>query len=102
NIYELPHGFAVSIGMVAAARLSVRLTGFPEDEYASLVSLLEKYGLPVSFSADLEQVMKLLKMDKKRVSEHINFVLLNQLGKAEVRPVPVRDLEAYISEIFNS
>lgn len=100
NIYELPHGFAVSIGMVAAARLSARLVGFAESESTRLVGVLKKYGLPVSFSAASEKVMKLLKMDKKRVSESISFVLLKKLGQAEIKPIPVADLEEYISEIF--
>lgn len=109
NIYQLPHGFAVSIGMAAAAKLSSRLTGFSEQESIRLLAVLEQYGLPVSFdyistfsgsAADPSEIVKLLKMDKKRVSDSINFILLNQLGQAVIRPIPVTDLEAYISEIF--
>jgi 3-dehydroquinate synthase len=102
NLYSLPHGFAVSIGMVAAASLSMRRTGFPQSDYDRLIAVLKGYGLPVDLEADGTEVMKLLKMDKKRVSDQISVILLNRIGESVIQPIPVTELEAFCTETFNS
>ncbi len=43
NIYELPHGHAVAIGMKAACLISEEMLDFKET--ARVTDLLEKYGL---------------------------------------------------------
>jgi len=64
--YALPHGHAVSIGMVMACRLSEQLNGFKGTD--RVVELLEKYGLPVEMEVDKKKVFEVLKMDKKKVN----------------------------------
>lgn len=102
NLYALPHGFAVSIGMVAAASLSMRRRGFSKADFDRLITVLKRYGLPVDLKADGNEVMKLLKMDKKRVSNQISFILLEKIGESVIEPIPVAELEAFCTETFNS
>lgn len=98
NLYQLPHGHAISIGMVLAASLSEQLLGFPAKDKQRLISLLEKYGLPVAFSFPKKQLLALLKMDKKREQEHIHFILLNKLGEAAIQPVRITALEDFFDQ----
>ncbi|MCX7009532.1 MAG: 3-dehydroquinate synthase [Kiritimatiellaeota bacterium] len=80
---KILHGEAVAVGMVAAARLSARLTGLPAADVARLEKLLAQLALPVRAPglawADLKSAMKL---DKKSQGGVPRFVLLKQLGES--------------------
>ena len=87
NIYQHPHGFAVSIGMVVACKLSEQLTGLSAFKTNRIVELLSRYGLPVHHKIDHDVVFDMIKKDKKRNGENIDFVLLNDIGDAHAKPV---------------
>ncbi len=95
--YQLPHGHAVSIGMVMACRLSEKINGFKHTE--RVIKLLEQYGLPVSLEVDKKPVFEVLKMDKKKDNASMNYVLLNDIGKAVVKNIPLEKLEGLIDAI---
>lgn len=80
------HGEAVSLGMVAAAGLSVRKAGLAPDERARLVATLAGFGLPTRLSEALpaEAVLASLRLDKKFEAGRIRFVLLSRLGEARL------------------
>jgi len=100
NLHGLPHGHAVSIGMVAACTLSEKLQGFHFDEARRVVNLLAKYHLPVDLETDHEKVFEVLKMDKKKTGDAIRFILLNRIGSATVRSIPLDELRLYLKEIL--
>ena len=87
NLYRLPHGHAVSIGMQMAAKISEELTGFNPASTEMMAKLSQQYGLPVSREIDLEKVLSLLLKDKKRQGALINFVLLDRIGNGLVKPI---------------
>ncbi len=98
NLYQLPHGHAVAIGMVTASNLSVELNGFAIPEKERLVQLILSYGLPVQLSVDKNKIWNLLRMDKKRVSDEMNFILLNAIGEGVIRRIPLHQLENLINQ----
>ena len=94
--YDLPHGQAIALGMLAAARLSrekfdVDLIGLHED-------LLRAAGLPLKAPMTAVQpVLAAMGRDKKRrgsdqAGTH-RFILLNDVGQPQ-RDVPVSSAEA--------
>lgn len=87
NQYELSHGQAVSIGMTYAAHLSSVLCGFREAE--RVIQLIEKYKLPTWAVFDKSKVFEVLKMDKKRERSQIHYILLERIGKARIRTLPL-------------
>jgi len=95
--YELSHGQAISLGMVYAARLSEQLLGFQGTQ--RVASLLEQYGLPTQAAFNMDKVLAILKMDKKRVSKHMNYVLLEKIGKAVIHPIELRKLELLLKKL---
>lgn len=99
NIYQLLHGHAISVGMMAAAAFSEKLNGFSGVEKQRLKNLLEKYQLPVALDFDKAKVWNLLKMDKKRASNEMYFILIDKLGKAVIKPIPVTQLEELIQSL---
>ena len=99
NLHGIPHGHAVSIGMVAACNLSEKLNGFHFDEAAKIVKLLDQYHLPVHVETDHAKVFEVLKMDKKRKGDGVQFILLKNIGDAEIKQISLTDLEKYFKEI---
>ncbi len=80
--YEILHGLAVAMGMVAAARLSVfaeTLSGIDNDRIYSVISA---YGLPVSVPEYLNKTLikRYLKADKKIQGGKVHFVLPKAIG----------------------
>ena len=94
NLYDLPHGYAISIGMVMAAKISEEINNFDSVSKEKLIKLLQQYGLPVSHKIDHKKVLALLKKDKKRSGDFINFILLNSIGEGVVRQLSFNNIEA--------
>ncbi len=97
NIYKISHGNAVSIGMVAACKISGALIAFSEVDTNRIIELLERYQLPVDLEFDTNKIWEILLMDKKKAGENMNFILLEEIGKGIVKPVPLSQLKALLN-----
>jgi 3-dehydroquinate synthase len=97
--YELTHGQAVAIGMVFAGWLSQQLLGY--KDLPRLEATIKAYGLPTRAQFDVEKVFNVLRMDKKRVSKTMNFILLSRTGKGLIMPIPVDRIKDYLIQ-FNA
>jgi len=95
------HGEAVSIGMVGAARIAVRMGLWAEDEAQRLRALLEAAGLPTRMPRlAAEAVLERMFHDKKIVGRTLRFVLPEAIGRVVVRDdVPGSLLGATIEEL---
>jgi shikimate kinase / 3-dehydroquinate synthase len=100
NLYELSHGQAISIGMVAACMISEEFTGFKDTD--RVISVLKKYNLPTLASFEPREVMNVLRMDKKRIKESMNYVVLNKIGQAVVKTIPIVQLEKLLQSIITA
>jgi 3-dehydroquinate synthase len=95
------HGEAVGCGMLMAARLSAR-AGLTDDAFVQrLTALVKAAGLPVRAPVlDLEdnasRYISLMRHDKKSDAGEIRFVLVDGLGRAEVRDAP----DAHVVEVI--
>lgn len=90
------HGEAVAMGMVFAARLSVRLTGLPAADAERLERLLAAWELPVRLPPDLSvaALRRAMALDKKTADRVPYFVLAEAIGRARPGcPVPEGLLE---------
>ncbi len=87
---RLTHGECVAIGMMAAARLSVRCGTCTADVPRRLEEVLLRAGLPTSTGAlEMERVLELMQHDKKFISGTNRFVLLRKIGEwTEYEGVP--------------
>ena len=94
----ISHGDAVAIGMVAAAEVSKRRTGFDAvDEHRETLAGL---GLPTSISGlGADQVLDLVAHDKKRTAAGIRMVLLKAYGVPIVEAVDEHDLRAALAAV---
>ena len=79
--FELKHGQAVAIGMMAAARISARMGILSEQEVVCLEDVIKEAGLPVKIpDLDKEEVMRVMQHDKKVRQDKLRFVLLKSIG----------------------
>ncbi len=88
------HGEAVAVGMVIAARLSELLGRLRVGSSDRLVHLLESLDLPVRLPADIdrEQMLSLMRLDKKNRADHIRLILLDAIGEASIATCPSDDI----------
>ncbi|MFZ1799311.1 MAG: 3-dehydroquinate synthase [Chitinophagaceae bacterium] len=100
NEQKLPHGHAISIGMVAAARLSRNILNFGETE--RIILLLKKYGLPVHKKINASVVFEMMQSDKKTRGNAIDYILLKKIGRAEIRSVPMPQLLTELQKLSNA
>lgn len=80
------HGEAVSVGMIMACDLSLRLGWIDEEVKTRTIKLLNDAGLPTKAPSNMsiEKYMDAMSIDKKVDNGTINFVLLTELGKAVI------------------
>jgi 3-dehydroquinate synthase len=97
NLCTLPHGKAVSIGMAIACKLSEHVTGLDAAITQRLEQLLLRYGLPINISLDATRVMEILKADKKRKDDSIDYILLKNAGEAIIQPLSLQAIENIIA-----
>lgn len=81
--YELLHGEAVSIGLVAEVRLAHKLGYMTGEERDAVVALLKKAGLPVEIPGyiDRDALVRKLYTDKKVRDGKLRFVLQKGIGE---------------------
>lgn len=81
NGYAISHGAAVSIGMVAATRLSARLGLCSPDLLGRVEGVLERLGLPTRYKGHTsDQIWRAMTTDKKAQAGRLRFVLPRALG----------------------
>lgn len=99
KIAKVPHGKAVSIGMVVAARLSVSRGLLSAQKAERLITLLNSLGLPTELELDPEKALAAMKRDKKRDGDKIHFVLLSDLGSADVVEITFDELKGIVTSL---
>jgi 3-dehydroquinate synthase len=94
------HGEAVAAGMICASRLAERLRLIPVELTARQVQLLERFGLPTAPNPwPVDDLIAIMRRDKKARSGRLRFVLPRRLGEvAVVDDVPERDVAAILSQ----
>jgi len=95
--FEMPHGYAVAIGMVAETRMAARLGLCDASVSERLESILMRFDLPVTMP-DVAQdaVWQYMAYDKKRTSEHMRFALPTGIGRAEIVTLTPPDAESML------
>lgn len=79
----LLHGEAIAIGMICEAWLSHKCAGLSEEELLDITQAFLSRYTPYTYSSDVyDQLVELMKNDKKNVDGQIGFALLNQIGSA--------------------
>ncbi len=80
------HGEAISLGLVAACRLSMEKAGLDHEDSQRIFTALAHYGLPMSLPPDIStgDILSAMRKDKKFHAGSVRFVLLRRPGEAFV------------------
>jgi 3-dehydroquinate synthase len=93
KLENIPHGFAIAKGMVIACKISEEINNFYSDQKERVIALLQKFGLPTTIDINKDKVLDLMNMDKKRESDMVNYVLIDEIGKGTITPISMVQLK---------
>ncbi|MHC4345057.1 MAG: 3-dehydroquinate synthase [Planctomycetota bacterium] len=85
--YQLLHGEAVAIGIIAAGLIEIELGLGGQERLDRVRKMLQKIGVPVSLPPNLAEknLIELVKHDKKAVAAWPRFVLTSEIGRVHCR-----------------
>lgn len=98
--YDLRHGEAVAVGLVYAAKLAHRLGRIDADRVAQHVDVVAAMDLPTSIppGSDPEQLVAVMRHDKKVTGDGLTFVLDGPNGVELVTDISVADVLAAMGD----
>ena len=99
TLTKIPHGQAVGLGMLVACSLS-KESGLKSNVQNKLKEVLNNYNLPTNINSNIDALMDIITMDKKRSDDGIDFVLLKELGIPYIKNTSLSAIRAAI-ETFN-
>jgi 3-dehydroquinate synthase len=94
--FELRHGEAIAIGMMAEAKYSARIGLAGNGLVEAIEETLSALGLPIQIPDGMprEEIIRAMRVDKKKNAKEIRFALPVEIGKVEL--VNVSDLESVL------
>ena len=101
--FQLLHGEAISLGIVAALALGVARGVTEPGLLARAAALLDRLGLPVDVKHRLAPaVLDRIEVDKKRVSDAVRFVLVPRPGQAIIEGIALDELKKQLLSALSS
>ena len=94
--FNLRHGEAIAIGMVVEAKYAALIGLTNQALVEKIQRALKSLGLPTQIPAETsrDEIIRAMKMDKKKNAKAIRFALPVEIGKVEL--VEVMDLESVL------
>ncbi len=102
NYRKFLHGEALSLGIIAACKISIKRAGLPPRQCDAVIDLLQRFELPTRLPAHFprERILDALKLDKKFEGGKIRFVVTPRIGAAYLtRDVMLNDIREAIDEL---
>lgn len=98
--YKLSHDQAISIGMVLANKVAQNLGKQAVKTGEQIKTALKKFDLPTELPTELtlNNLVDLMKKDKKRKGDQIDFVIVTEPGKTEIIPLKPEELVKLANE----
>ena len=82
------------MAIVTAASVKHGICG--DDILEAVLSVLTKFSLPVTCSFTASQLFLSALSDKKRTGSRINLIVPKEIGKCDILPFPIDQLESFI------
>lgn len=92
KLYGIPHGQAISLGMVLANSMAVDFHLLNAETEQRILALLAASGLPTDVRhLDMAALNLLVRADKKKAGDYVAFILLTGIGSATIKMIPLHD-----------
>lgn len=94
--YKLNHGESIGIGTIYMARAAYKM-GLAEVDFSKdLVRTFKKYNLPTAYDFETEEILEILKHDKKINKNLINVILPVKIGEVISKKITFDELKKII------
>ena len=94
--YELNHGESIGIGTIYMARAAYKLGLAEDDFYKDLIEAFENHNLPISYDFDTDEILEVLKHDKKIKNNRINVIIPTKIGEVMSKKIDFDELREII------
>lgn len=96
--FEVPHGRAVSAGMLYITKNSEKLGITESGTYEKIKNMLNHFNIDYNFPGlNINDIKNYIASDKKNLSGEINLILLRKIGDAFIKKVPVDETDKYMA-----
>jgi len=89
---DIPHGEAVSAGLIIAARLSEKMGYAPSGTTDGIMEDFKGVGLRTEVPYTMELLTDAVRNDKKRDGDCINFAFIRGIGDVSVHKIKLEDI----------
>lgn len=90
------HGKSVSLGLEFASKLSVSKGYLKNRDYMRLMYVLKNLELPVCVTINNARVFEVLKKDKKKTVDSIDFILMKGIGEVVIERISLEEIKSLI------
>lgn len=103
--FSIPHGFAVSIGILAETKISDIIMSknlFPQclEIFRQFFNEKTQVILKRLENINTEKFFSSMKLDKKTRGDEINFTLLEEFGKSKIEKIKIEDFESVVRSVL--
>lgn len=96
--YTKPHGICVAKGMGIMIDACVRAGSLEAGEAERMKAVMKLYNLPASDEITPEEIVSGAMNDKKKRGNNISVILVNKIGKAEIRKMTPEEFMRFLSK----
>lgn len=89
NYTKESHGEAVAIGMYQLTLMAEEQGLTKKGTGEEILAVLKAYGLPYEAKLPLKDLTAAIALDKKNLNDHLNLILLREIGDSYVYPASV-------------
>lgn len=94
--FFVSHGSGVAIGMAIVTNALKKMNEIDESVYEELINALNKNNLPVKYSCSPDELFEFVIGDKKRTGDFINVILIEQIGKSQIKKIELDKVKEII------
>lgn len=94
--FSITHGQAVAAGMAIVTKAGVSKGYCSAQTYCVLCDILQRFSLPVETTFSAKELYTSALSDKKRSGGKVNLIVPRAIGRCDIIPMPVSDLESFI------
>ena len=94
--FEISHGKGVAIGMAIVSRAGAARGICDNGTKDAILSILDKFRLPVSCDYSAESLYRAALSDKKRSGGTVNLIIPERIGFCRIEPTPVENIQSFI------
>ena len=96
--YSVSHGKAVAVGLAVIARAACANGDCDKNTAEEIVNILKNIGLPTKQDFTAEELSEIMLHDKKCAGGLINLIIPREIGRCEIKKLPVSSLSAYVKK----